>query len=112
LAIAFAAIRGPSRTAEVSFVCGKPNHLKKDCPTLKEEKPKSTVVCSPCRKGLHFANQCRSKYDFKGLQIQGKQNQSAGLCHTQTQMPQPPQMLLPQMPTLQVPSRGSPQVFA
>ncbi|NXQ34064.1 POK9 protein, partial [Alaudala cheleensis] len=111
MAAAFAAFRGPSRTAEVHFGCGKPGHLKRDCPTLKEEKPKFTF-CSPCHRGLHFAHQCHSQHDFKGHQIQGNQNRREGWCCTQTQMPQLPQMLLPQMPTLQVPNRGLPQVFA
>ncbi|NWW37187.1 GAK5 protein, partial [Panurus biarmicus] len=105
----FVAIRDSSRTAEVCFSCGKPRHFKRHCPALKEERPKSTVMCSQC---LHFSNQCYSKYDFKGRQIQGNQNRRAGQRHTQTPMPQPLQMLPLQMPTLQVPNRGSLQVFA
>ncbi|NXX36844.1 GAK5 protein, partial [Nicator chloris] len=105
MAAAFADIRGPSRAAEVCFGCGKPGHLKRDCPALKEEKPKFIVVCSQCRRGQHFFNQCHSKYDSKGHQRQGNQNWSAEWPCGQTQMPL--QMLTPQ-----VPNRGSPQVYA
>ncbi|NXR30227.1 GAK5 protein, partial [Zosterops hypoxanthus] len=111
MAAAFAAIRGSSRTSGVCFGCGKPGHLKRDCPALKEEKPKSTAVCSRCRRGQHFSNQCHSKYDSKGCQIQGNQNWSVEWHCAQTQMPQPPQMLPLQMLSLQVPNGGSPQVF-
>ncbi|NXM62047.1 GAK5 protein, partial [Illadopsis cleaveri] len=103
MAAAFAAIRGPSRTSGVCSHCGKPGHLKRNCPTLKGEKPKSTVMCSQCHRGQHFSNQCRSKYDTKGHQMQGNQNRSAEGHHAQAQMPQLPQMLPPQMLTPQVP---------
>ncbi|NWW17648.1 GAK19 protein, partial [Falcunculus frontatus] len=112
MAAAFAAIRGPPAILGVCFGCGKPGHLKKGCPALKRDKPKTTRMCSQCHRGPHSANQCRSKYDSESRLLQGYQgnwNQSAGQwCCALTQMPQLPL----QMPALQMPNRSSPRVFA
>ncbi|NXD58166.1 GAK5 protein, partial [Corvus moneduloides] len=112
MAAAFAAVRGPPAISGVCFGCGKPSHLRRDCSALKRDKPKTTSVCSQCRRGPHSANQCHSKYDAKGRLLQGYQgnwNQGAGQQRRAlTQMPQPPlQMSAPQMP-----NRSFPQVFA
>ncbi|NXI08149.1 POK9 protein, partial [Irena cyanogastra] len=119
IAAAFAAIKGASGTSSVCYSCGKPGHLRKDCLAQKGAKQKTPDVCPRCRKGCHFANQCRSKYDSEGRLIQGNWNRSTGQRHGPTQMPQstpvpqlPPQMPAPQAQPLRIPNRGSRQVFA
>ncbi|NWU20071.1 POK9 protein, partial [Dyaphorophyia castanea] len=107
MAAAFAHVKGTPSTAAASgvcFSCGKPGHLKKNCPTLKKNKPKSTPLCSRCRRGPHSANQCHSKYDSEGRLLQGRQgnwNQSVGWRRRAlTQMSQPPMLMpAPQMPS-------------
>ncbi|NWI81984.1 GAK5 protein, partial [Dryoscopus gambensis] len=112
IAAAFETMRGPPATSGVCFSCSKTGHLKKNCPALKTDKPKTTPVCSQCRTGPHFANQCHSKYDSEGRLLQGYQgnwNQSARWwCRALTEMPQLPS----QMPALQMPNGNLPRVFA
>ncbi|NWU26686.1 GAK10 protein, partial [Dyaphorophyia castanea] len=111
MAAAFAAMKGPPATSGVCFGCSKPGHLKKNCPALKRDKPKTTPVCSWCRRGPHSANQCRPKYDSEGRLIQGYKgnwNQSVERwCRALTQMPQPPS----QMPAPQMPNGSLPLIF-
>lgn len=127
---ALAAMKGSPVTSGVCFNCRKPGHLKKNCPTLKKDKPKATPVCPRCHRGPHSANQCHSKYDSEGRLLQGHPgnwNQSAGWRHRAlTWMPQlplqmpapqaPQQMSAPWMPLQRpapwMPSGTSPQVFA
>ncbi|NWV72293.1 GAK5 protein, partial [Malurus elegans] len=112
VAAAFATVRGPPATSGVCFGCDKPGHLKRNCPALKGDKPKTASVCSWCRRGPHSANQCCSKYniDRRLLQgFQGNRNQSTGgQLRALPQMPQPPL----QMTAQQMPNGTSPQVFA
>ncbi|NWV63121.1 GAK5 protein, partial [Malurus elegans] len=112
MAAAFAAMRGPHATSGVCFSCGKPGHLKRHCPALKGDKPKTTSVCPLCQRGPHSGNQCLSKYDSEGRLLhvfQRNWNQNMGRRHcTLTRMPQLPS----QMPIPQMPSGSLPQVFA
>ncbi|NXS99595.1 POK9 protein, partial [Jacana jacana] len=95
MAAAFAAMHGPANMGN-SYGCGKPGHLKKNCPAMNAgAKQQAPGICPRCRKGCNYANQCRSKYDFQGQPIQGNRWQSAGQRRAQTQAPlptfQPPQ---------------------
>ncbi|NWW02300.1 GAK10 protein, partial [Oreocharis arfaki] len=112
MAAASAAMRGLPATSGVCFGCSKLSHLKKNFPALKKDKPKTTPVCSWCRRGPHSANQCRSKYDSESRLLHGHQenwNQSVGRRRSAlTPMPQPPS----QMPAPQMPNGSLPQVFA
>ncbi|NXQ23125.1 GAK5 protein, partial [Peucedramus taeniatus] len=107
---------GSPKTSGVCFYCNKPSHLKRDCPALKGNKSETDPLCQRCHGGPHSANQCRSKYDSEGRLLQGFQGnkrQSGGQqCRAPTQIPQlPSQITAPQMPALQKPTGGSPQVF-
>ncbi|NXK29564.1 GAK7 protein, partial [Arenaria interpres] len=85
----FAAMRGSSGLGNC-YGCGKPGHLKKNCLAMNTgARHQAPGVCPRCRKGHHYANQCRSKYDFQGQLIQGNRLRSAGQRRVQTQVPQP-----------------------
>ncbi|XP_014798963.1 PREDICTED: endogenous retrovirus group K member 8 Gag polyprotein-like [Calidris pugnax] len=60
------------------YNCGKPGHLKKDCETIKhsgrENRSVPTRPCPRCRKGLHWANECRSKFHADGRPLGGSAN--------------------------------------
>lgn len=50
------------------FGCGKQRHMKRDCRSQKRAKElnvknKLPSVCPKCRKGKHWSNECRSKFD-------------------------------------------------
>ncbi|NXK15858.1 POK9 protein, partial [Herpetotheres cachinnans] len=89
MAAAFAAMHGQSNLGNC-YGCGKPGHLKKNCPARGVgNKYQAPGICPRCRKGCHYANQCRSKYDFQGQLIQGNRSRSAGQQRAQIQVPQP-----------------------
>lgn len=54
------------------FNCGKIGHLKRDCPnqghrTRREApRPMQPGICAKCRKGRHWASECRSVRDIEG----------------------------------------------
>lgn len=55
------------------FSCGGTGHLKKDCPQGKKEggnKRPPPGVCPRCRKGKHWRNECKSKFDKEGNRIE------------------------------------------
>ncbi|XP_075276167.1 endogenous retrovirus group K member 21 Gag polyprotein-like isoform X2 [Opisthocomus hoazin] len=89
MAAAFAAMRGSGGPGNC-YGCSKPGHLKKNClATNAGTRPQAPGVCPRCQKGRHYANQCRSKYDFQGQPIQGNRSRNAGQRRAQTQVPQP-----------------------
>ena len=56
------------------FNCGKPSHMKKQCrmPTQARKnnttsnKKRPSGVCPRCKKGLHWLNECHSKFEKDG----------------------------------------------
>ncbi|TRZ08551.1 hypothetical protein HGM15179_018555 [Zosterops borbonicus] len=69
------------------FKCRKFGHIKKFCPeTVGNTKAQS--LCSRCRKGKHFANQCRSKTNIDGRPLPhlGNSKKSAACQHATTQV--------------------------
>lgn len=67
--------------------CGKFGHIKKYCPQTAGNTEASSL-CPRCRKGKHFANQCRSKMDVDGrpLPHPGNSKKSTACQHATTQL--------------------------
>ena len=76
-----AAMRGKSRGRFKSltcFGCGKQGHMRRDCRSQKRAKEpnfknKPLSVCPKCKKGRHWSNECRSKFDKDGNHINESQ---------------------------------------
>ncbi|NXG65807.1 GAK6 protein, partial [Hemiprocne comata] len=63
------------------FGCGKEGHIRKECPTRgggqkRNSKRQPTMLCPRCRKGYHWSNQCRSKFN-QGHFMQGNGKRGA-----------------------------------
>ncbi|XP_063275576.1 endogenous retrovirus group K member 6 Gag polyprotein-like [Prinia subflava] len=58
------------------FRCGKPGHMSKFCSEVKTQNP--PYHCPRCRKGRHFVNDCRSKFDIEGNPLTGNFVKSTG----------------------------------
>ena len=52
---------------EGCFTCGDKNNLKRDCPKKVNKKPPKT--CPHCCRGMHWAKDCKSKFDIEGKPI-------------------------------------------
>ena len=53
--------------------CGDKHHLKTDCPKKANRKPPK--ICPCCRREMHWAKECRSKFDIAGKPIPGNSKQ-------------------------------------
>ena len=63
------------------FNCGKLGHVKKDCKKEKKkdkDKSKPPGLCPKCKRGKHWANECRSKFDKNGQPLQQQGNWTMG----------------------------------
>ncbi|XP_071438087.1 endogenous retrovirus group K member 8 Gag polyprotein-like [Pithys albifrons albifrons] len=50
-----------------SFGCGQTGHFKTNCPKAAETKsPAPPGLCPKCKKGRHWASECRSQFDRQG----------------------------------------------
>ena len=49
---------------EGCFTCGDKNCLKRDCPKKANKKPPK--ICPCCHRGMHWAKDCKSKFDIEG----------------------------------------------
>ena len=58
---------------EGCFTCGDKNHLKRDCPKKANKKPPR--ICPRCCRGMHWAKDCKSKFDIEGKSIAGNSKQ-------------------------------------
>ncbi|NXJ22660.1 GAK5 protein, partial [Dicrurus megarhynchus] len=85
LKVAWAAIK--------CFDCGEEGHVKKQCSKKKQGNKKPSKLCPRCKKGYHWSNECRSKYDRDGkpLPQRGKSKRGAGFSAPQKSRIQPQQ---------------------
>ena len=63
--------RGNSKSNNC-FACGQPGHIKKQCPQrqgLQKQPQRMPGLCPKCKKGNHWANECRSVKDVQGQPI-------------------------------------------
>ena len=58
---------------EGCFTCGDKNHLERDCPKKANEKLRR--ICPRCHRGMHWAKDCKSKFDIEGKPIPGNSKQ-------------------------------------
>lgn len=61
---------------KVCYNCGKPGHLKRECQAL--TKRRAPGLCTKCKKGYHWASECRSVRDIRGRLIQPGLPQAEG----------------------------------
>ena len=54
---------------ERCFTCGDKYHLERDCPKKANKKP--TKICPCCHSGMHWAEDCKSKFDIERKPIPG-----------------------------------------
>ena len=52
------------------FTCGDKNHLKRDL--LKKANKKPPKICPRCHRGMHWAKDCKSRFDIEGKPIPGE----------------------------------------
>ena len=64
------------------FTCGNKNHLKKGT-ALRKLIKKPPKICPCCRRGMHWAKECKSKFDIEGKPIPGNSKQGTPCPATQ-----------------------------
>ena len=55
--------------------CGQPGHMKRQCPQLSgsgNQRPKMPGLCPKCKKGNHWASDCRSVKDIHGQPLDSR----------------------------------------
>ena len=62
---------------EGCFTCGDKNHLKRHCPKKANKKP--TKICPRCCRGMHWAKDCKSKFNIEGKSIPRNSKQGTPL---------------------------------
>uniref|UniRef100_A0A5F8A741 CCHC-type domain-containing protein n=1 Tax=Macaca mulatta TaxID=9544 RepID=A0A5F8A741_MACMU len=76
------------------YECGQIGHLKKNCPVSNKQNRTTQAttttdkqppgLCPRCKKGKHWANQCRSKFDKNGQPLSGNERRGQPQAPQQT----------------------------
>ncbi|NXW81029.1 GAK5 protein, partial [Hirundo rustica] len=67
-----------ARAAIKCFECGEQGQIKQQCPKGQKGNKKSNKPCPHCQKGLHWSNQCQSKYDKDSKPLPKQGNSKRG----------------------------------
>lgn len=62
----------------VCFHCGKPGHKQRNCRGKAPSSKKVPGLCPKCKKGKHWANECRSVKDIAGRPLDTSKKRPAG----------------------------------
>lgn len=93
------------------FKCGKVGHIKKNCKEQKDVVQKTPGTCPRCKKGKHWANECRSVKDINGQPLEALAKESKNGCRGPR--PQGPKIFgAIQEPSLRHPSKSEEQLRA
>ncbi|NWR44800.1 GAK5 protein, partial [Regulus satrapa] len=79
LATALAQQLQVARAAIKCFDCGEEGHVRKQCSKNKQGNKKPSKLCLRCKKGYHWSNECRSKYDKDGKPLPQRQKLKGGM---------------------------------
>ena len=91
--------RNTKGTSGACFRCGKVGHMKRECPGRKNEgdtgggfSRRQPGLCPKCKKGKHWADQCRSVKDINGRPLEVEVNGTRPKNATRGPRPQGPQI--------------------
>ncbi|NWZ34436.1 GAK5 protein, partial [Brachypodius atriceps] len=78
LAAALAQYLQVAQSAIKCLACGEEGHVRKQCSKNKQGSKKPSKLCPRCKKGYHWGNECRSKYDRDGKTLPQRRKLKGG----------------------------------